>query len=560
MFTLVVFTLGCWSGAYSQITWGPVAPTLSDQAFTTAGPSEWVNMDMYANSTSAGGGLGQKVIAIVWDVDLGGGVYNSYYYIYDEYSGWSSGVKTLATGARHPDVIIGDHVTAVTPASPGTGYVGFVYEDVANSNIYYNHIYFYGMMGTGSPGLGTLPAAQQVSSGNGNDEFDPHIDGYFRPDANTFYTAATQYEQFGNFVITWTEDNIFSGNKEIYVENGYLGGSLAGSVTYIADGERSDVGAVSFDNGSSHRGQAHLIYVDGSGYPTYAEYNVATNSVVGSPTTLSSYTVSSGTWPRIDAKGVMDTTSPATTKEAWIGVAQLDSLVGRTVIESYSASSGPGILDNYNTYPGLGSWNGYHPAVCTGPGPDDYFVHFGQFGTEHYQLGWYIDGNEIEALEYDDVSSPPNPYSGYFEVNTNALSVFARPAVLAVSTSSNNGFGFGAAWYDYGRPCPTCPLSDYIKWKQYGTANIQYEPASGIESIQGNTLTTLPNPASEFVQINGLEGETTYKAMDLNGKTVLEGSVSNTQNQISIMQLPAGTYIFHIGAGEATTVLKLIKK
>lgn len=560
VFAMTLLIAGFWQQVQAQITWGPFTTMNSDQTIATYGTSEWVNMDMYGNSVSTSGTFGERLVVIVWD-EYANGSWTSYYYAYDQSSGWNSGARVIANDSRHPDVIIGDHVLAVSGV-PGAGYVAFVYEDAINQDIYYNQMYFSGMLGMGTPNLGSLGTPQQVTSGNGYDEFDPHIDAYFSPSAGSFFSSATLYEPLGYFVITWTENNTTAGSNQIYVLADTLGTTINGTVSYLANGERSDIAGVMFDDGTIQRGQAHVIYVDPStGYPMYLEYDVSTSSVVGSPTTLNStYQVSSGTWPRIDGRSRIDTTTPATTKEPWIGVAQLDSIGGRTIIESYNGSSGPGLMDNYNTYPGLSRLSGYNPAICTGPGPDDYFVHHGLFGTDRYQMAWYIDKNEIEALQYDDVNAPIPPYEGYYEVNTNTLSSSARPAPFAVSTSSNNGSGFGAAWYNNKVSCTGCPVSHYIGWKQFSAFNIQYEPASGIESIEGNTLTTLPNPAAEYVKINGLEKETEYKALDLQGKLVLQGSISTNQNTINISQLPAGTYIFHVGSGEETTVLKLIKK
>ena len=72
----------------------------------------------------------------------------------------------------------------------------------------------------------------------------------------------------------------------------------------------------------------------------------------------------------------------------------------------------------------------------------------------------------------------------------------------------------------------------------------------GINEYVQNELTVFPNPASNWVTINGVAPNTTIRLLDLNGSMV-KTSVGNV---FSVSELPAGVYIL-----EAATNTEIIR-
>ena len=72
--------------------------------------------------------------------------------------------------------------------------------------------------------------------------------------------------------------------------------------------------------------------------------------------------------------------------------------------------------------------------------------------------------------------------------------------------------------------------------------------ADAVSELQLN-----PNPANAEIRVNlpGAEGMTSYRVLDINGRTVLRGKLPREGVRISTAQLPSGAYILRTGAGEA---------
>ncbi|MBC8884025.1 T9SS type A sorting domain-containing protein [Flavobacterium piscinae] len=63
-------------------------------------------------------------------------------------------------------------------------------------------------------------------------------------------------------------------------------------------------------------------------------------------------------------------------------------------------------------------------------------------------------------------------------------------------------------------------------------------------------ITLYPNPTKEVVNIdlqNNLSDQEEFKIFDINGRTILNGKVSNGLNQINVESLAKGLYIFNLG-------------
>jgi hypothetical protein len=71
-------------------------------------------------------------------------------------------------------------------------------------------------------------------------------------------------------------------------------------------------------------------------------------------------------------------------------------------------------------------------------------------------------------------------------------------------------------------------------------------------------LTLSPNPATQFVEINGLEkGE--VRVMDANGRVMINQAVNGNTN-VNISGLTKGLYFFEVISGKEKTIKKIIKQ
>lgn len=71
-----------------------------------------------------------------------------------------------------------------------------------------------------------------------------------------------------------------------------------------------------------------------------------------------------------------------------------------------------------------------------------------------------------------------------------------------------------------------------------------------------NTLKIYPNPAQEYIQLEGVNEHASYSIFDINGKRIAHSTLK--QSQISVSQLSAGTYFIHVMDGETISVGKVV--
>lgn len=81
---------------------------------------------------------------------------------------------------------------------------------------------------------------------------------------------------------------------------------------------------------------------------------------------------------------------------------------------------------------------------------------------------------------------------------------------------------------------------------------------AGLEGMELSHLVVYPNPTSDFIKIEGLNGEMNARLFDVNGKEVAYKVLSSTNNTISCLDLADGTYNLVIGNGSAIIVKKII--
>lgn len=81
----------------------------------------------------------------------------------------------------------------------------------------------------------------------------------------------------------------------------------------------------------------------------------------------------------------------------------------------------------------------------------------------------------------------------------------------------------------------------------YGKIRIVDTPlaASNLSAVQTHIL-LYPNPARDKVVVRGLQGEASYRCMDMLGRTLLSGQVEEHDPVIQLTLLPAGTYMIQL--------------
>jgi hypothetical protein len=72
-------------------------------------------------------------------------------------------------------------------------------------------------------------------------------------------------------------------------------------------------------------------------------------------------------------------------------------------------------------------------------------------------------------------------------------------------------------------------------------------------------INNYPNPATNFFQINGIEGIVTLKLTDINGNLLFSKQVTNDES-ISVSLLPPGMYIVKLITSGGTIERKIMKK
>lgn len=74
-----------------------------------------------------------------------------------------------------------------------------------------------------------------------------------------------------------------------------------------------------------------------------------------------------------------------------------------------------------------------------------------------------------------------------------------------------------------------------------------------------NTISIFPNPTTEFISVNGLDGLANLKLLDLNGKILFSKQVCNSE-LVSLQSLPKGNYIVKIQSANTKMQQNIIKQ
>lgn len=92
------------------------------------------------------------------------------------------------------------------------------------------------------------------------------------------------------------------------------------------------------------------------------------------------------------------------------------------------------------------------------------------------------------------------------------------------------------------------------------TVEATYESGTGIISIETLAISLSPNPATDYVRVQGLVQPTRYRILTVAGAEVANGYLSDTSQQIEVGQLYSGLYLLQLTSNSQTCVLRFIKQ
>jgi hypothetical protein len=91
-------------------------------------------------------------------------------------------------------------------------------------------------------------------------------------------------------------------------------------------------------------------------------------------------------------------------------------------------------------------------------------------------------------------------------------------------------------------------------WTEF--TNIIEESGSDITPVNQPSLQLFPNPASDFVNLSGLQVNETIRLFDLNGRLFISRKAASESETVPVSHLPAGLYVVRIGNGQTVKLVK----
>ncbi|MEG1952098.1 MAG: choice-of-anchor J domain-containing protein [Bacteroidales bacterium] len=91
-------------------------------------------------------------------------------------------------------------------------------------------------------------------------------------------------------------------------------------------------------------------------------------------------------------------------------------------------------------------------------------------------------------------------------------------------------------------------------------SEIGFNPLNAEEDLFAKSLSVYPNPAQNYIILEGLTQSGTYEIYNMYGSLLKTKMVSNAIEQIAISDLSSGSYVIRIITKEATAVKRFIKK
>ncbi len=148
-------------------------------------------------------------------------------------------------------------------------------------------------------------------------------------------------------------------------------------------------------------------------------------------------------------------------------------------------------------------------------------------GDKLYQSN-YLSG--LRVLDLSDAENGNLELVGYFDTNP-----------------ESNAPSFNGTWSNYPYfPSGNIGVSTFTHFFMVRpTADIAPNPSSVVTNPQPLKAAVYPNPANEFIRIEGFEGNATMEVHDLNGRLVKSWSTMPVQDGLCLMvgSLPAGVYV-----------------
>ncbi len=148
-------------------------------------------------------------------------------------------------------------------------------------------------------------------------------------------------------------------------------------------------------------------------------------------------------------------------------------------------------------------------------------------GDKLYQSN-YLSG--LRVLDLSDAENGNLELVGYFDTNP-----------------ESNAPSFNGTWSNYPYfPSGNIGVSTFTHFFMVRpTADIAPNPSSVVMNPQPLKAAVYPNPANEFIRIEGFEGNATMEVHDLNGRLVKSWSTMPVQDGLCLMvgSLPAGVYV-----------------
>lgn len=109
-----------------------------------------------------------------------------------------------------------------------------------------------------------------------------------------------------------------------------------------------------------------------------------------------------------------------------------------------------------------------------------------------------------------------------------------------------------------------CYLYTYNTCTGYDTIytnTITMAVTTGISSIAGSSLHVYPNPTNDVLHIDNIQAGAAYHIVNMIGATVQQGTLSTTNNTVSLQKQPAGIYILQLtNKTGQQEVLRIVKQ
>ncbi len=89
---------------------------------------------------------------------------------------------------------------------------------------------------------------------------------------------------------------------------------------------------------------------------------------------------------------------------------------------------------------------------------------------------------------------------------------------------------------------------------------VTYMDLDELKGLQSNRLNVFPNPASDVVNVAGLQSQANYSVIAANGAILQKGILKTGENSLNIANLPLGNYLLLVEEDGVQSVQKFVKQ